>query len=884
VAYAETGGQTRDRLEAEVNWLGGKHPSRPCGVAWGVPWPRGRVAETGGWGLVSGSGARLPVQTWVAARWPDGSVKWTGHAAVLGPEAPGPLYVVPSSDGAAGRSARSEGLVAVERQSGILVDTGALRCEVAREGDVLLREMSAEGTVVCAGLRLVAERERRSRTGTTDERSRCRGPGVVRSVVVEQVGSERCVLRAVGAHSLAGPSGAASWLPFIVRLYFYRGLASVRLVHTFVVDCDPEVDFPSGIGVECEVPLTGPAYQRYVAMGGEDGMFSEPCQLLWTWRAKDAGGLYDKQIEGQPVEIQGAGQQRLLELLERQAIWRSFKLVQDSPGHYRISKRTRQGCAWVSADEGSRAAGVVAVWGRRGGLAIGVREFWQKAPRSVEVDNVVDGKAAVRAWLWSPDAEPMDLRHYDTETHVDSAYEGFDEMRADPRGIANTNEIWLEPLYEGLQWPRLEHLSELCQKPPLLVCQPSWYYETGALGTWSLPSIKSSASRWVETQLGAALEFYKNEVEQRRWYGFWDYGDFMHSYDPVRHCWRYDLGGYAWQNTELAPNLWLWYSFLRTGRADVFALAAAMARHTSEVDVYHAGQYAGLGSRHNVRHWGCGCKEARISMAGLHRAFYYLTTDERMGEVMAEVTASVESSLVNLDPARTLVPKDRWPTHVRSGPDWAALCSDWMTDWERTGNSASLAAIETGVGSLTGMPLRLASGPVFGYDPSTKVLGHIGDNNYSYHMVVPFGGAETWMELSSLLRNRQFDAMLCELASYAAMADEERKERSGGVLGAENWSQTWFYARLVAFAAAKTGDNALARRAWEMLLHQGVGLGQRLEPQVVAGSRCPRRFEEIPWVSTNVVSQWCLNVIECLALVPEALEEAWAAREVGAVP
>ena len=49
------------------------------------------------------------------------------------------------------------------------------------------------------------------------------------------------------------------------------------------------------------------------------------------------------------------------------------------------------------------------------------------------------------------------------------------------------------------------------------------------------------------------------QVEQRRWYGFWDYGDVMHTYDHDRHVWRYDVGGYAWDNSELSPDLWLWY-------------------------------------------------------------------------------------------------------------------------------------------------------------------------------------------------------------------------------------------------------------------------------------------------------------------------------------
>ena len=44
----------------------------------------------------------------------------------------------------------------------------------------------------------------------------------------------------------------------------------------------------------------------------------------------------------------------------------------------------------------------------------------------------------------------------------------------------------------------------------------------------------------------------------------------MHAYDPIRHTWRYDIGGFAWDNTELASNMWLWYNFLRTGRVDIW--------------------------------------------------------------------------------------------------------------------------------------------------------------------------------------------------------------------------------------------------------------------------------------------------------------------------
>lgn len=107
---------------------------------------------------------------------------------------------------------------------------------------------------------------------------------------------------------------------------------------------------------------------------------------------------------------------------------------------------------------------------------------------------------------------------------------------------------------------------------------------------------------WLEEQLEKAVSFYIDEIEQRNWFGLFDYGDVMHTYDSIRHCWKYDRGGFAWQNIELVPTLWLRLYFLRTGREDVYTLAEAMSRHCSEVDIYYFGPLKGIGSRHNVRH------------------------------------------------------------------------------------------------------------------------------------------------------------------------------------------------------------------------------------------------------------------------------------------
>ena len=74
------------------------------------------------------------------------------------------------------------------------------------------------------------------------------------------------------------------------------------------------------------------------------------------------------------------------------------------------------------------------------------------------------------------------------------------------------------------------------------------------------PDRSTESRAKVEDRLDQYIDFYQKAVEQNGWYGFWNYGDFMHAYDPVRHEWKYDVGGFAWDNTELGSNLWLWYS------------------------------------------------------------------------------------------------------------------------------------------------------------------------------------------------------------------------------------------------------------------------------------------------------------------------------------
>lgn len=897
------------RKEIPLHWLDRREMrSGRAGVTWGVPWPQGSLDRKMPLGLTLGDGTASPLQSWPAAYWPDGSVKWTAHAAVLPLECMGATIVadeasaaapVQADDGDASGSdqerdvgearvdatgdreasaaARAVTVLVRETEDEIEVNTGAISCRVGRTGSDIIRELTSAGSGCVVVGKLVALRERVSLTSGLTGRMEETFESEIKSATTEQRGPIRAVVKLEGIHRQTSGTTGTEWLPFTLRLYFYAGLAEVGVTHTFLYDGDPHSDAIKGIGMRLAAALDGPLYNRHVRLAGDTGWFGDSPKGLMTFRLTEhIVPRYREQLAGKPVAFDTADDRDavFLRLLQDSAVWGDFKLTQLSPDSYNIRKRTGEGCSWVRALGGQRARGVVYAGSGQGGIGVGVRHFWRQAPAGLEVRGMAGAEASITAWFWSPDAEAMDLRHYDKTTHVASSYEGADELRSTPYGVAHTTQcvIWCCEGTPGAD--ELDRWADSLESPPLLVCEPSHYYGTRAFGAWSLPDRSTPAKARLENMLDGIAEFYMREIEARGWYGFWDYGDVMHSYDPVRHTWRYDIGGCAWQNTELVPNIWLWYMFLRSGRADLFRMAEAMTRHTSETDLYHIGEYAGLGSRHNVMHWGCGCKEARIGMAGLHKFYFFLTADERVGDILDEVK-DADYATAGLDPMRAYFPKDEYATHARSGPDWSAFCSNWLLQWERYGDKRYRDKMLAGIKSLKSAPHQLLTGPTFGYDPGTGILSHMGHENYGHHLMICMGGTQVWMEMAALLDDPEWSDMLAEYGEFYNLPPEEKSRRTNGDIVGKDWSIPMLSTSMMAFAAVHRGNGALAKEAWGYLLEGKTNwnINEPLRPVAVPTSEYAYPIEEIAWMSTNTASQWSINVIVCLELIGDALDQ-----------
>lgn len=873
---------------APVRWLEGAPPAFRPGVTWGLPWPRGKHAAETVFALNAADGTPVPVQTWTLATWPDGSLKWTAHA-------------VPADAPAADHFEVSVGTPATpahplsvnESDTAIEIDTGALQCRVAKSGRVLVPMLGSAGKTVAANGRLVCLLEDRSEAGATRE---VPFDGAIDKVAVESSGPVRAVVKIEGRHASA--DGNRAWLPFIVRLYFYAGAESVRVMHTILFDGDEQKDFISGLGLRFDVPLRGVLYDRHIRFSGQDeGLFGEAVRGITGLRRDPGKAVRDAQIAGQATPPLETWSPAVATRLKYVAAYDDWTLLQATADGFNIRKRTKKGFTWLTSAQGKRAGGLGYLGTPDGGLGFGIRNFWQSHPAQFDIRGATKDTAEFTAWIWAPGAAAMDLRGYHDamgmETYeaqynggLEITYEDYEPGFDKPEGVARTSELFLFALPATPSRTRLAELAASVCTPPVLVTTPDHLHGSGVFGGLWSPTDRSNPARVrIEDRLAWQFDFYHDQREQRRWYGYWNYGDVMHTYDADRHEWRYDVGGFAWDNSELSTDIWLWLYFLSSGRADVFRFAEAMTRHTGEVDVHHIGRFAPLGSRHNVLHWGCSAKQLRISTALNRRYYYYLTGDERFGDLMREQIEGGRA-LQRIPPGRKLASTenpgdlDRAKTSnpdtigLSVGTDWGSLAGAWLTEWERTGDPKMRDRLVASMKTLGAQPHGFFTPSLeMNLDTGSFVISK-SDRIGVSHLNAVFGLPEVCAELIQLLDVPEFrEAWLeyCEL--YNAPGDVQ-KTRLGKALSGNNLTEG--HSRLTAYAAKLTNNPGLAKRAWKEFSGQ-VGQGVRFRPRrapqrhKVTGPDVLRPVDEAPFVSTNGTAQWGLAAIECLALVGGAI-------------
>ena len=804
-----------------LHWLQEPQDEQP--VTFGIPFRQGELNDAR---LLALEGD-TPSSAWTTAWWPDGSVKWAALSAVANSKT---LRVVKHNK----KAKVATPLTIIDNGKQYVVNTGRLQTWLSKTGNTLVDSMVVNGKAVATNGML---------TATTAQGAYC---SKINKVALERRSDVDAIIRIDGTHS----DGQRDWLPFTLRLHFWQGSEQVKMIHTFTYDGEQTEDLITSLGIRFGIPMRTETYNRHIVFAmSPERLWTEPVQPLDGRRdlrlaqspSEEGRGIPQRhniqtdQMQGKRIPPRDAFDKLGQSLIDHWAQWDGFRLSQLTDNAFSIRKRATSQSPWIGTLTGERAPGYAFVGDTEGGLAVRLKDFWQAYPSTIEVSDARSSEAHLTLYLWSPEAEPMNLCHYDTIAHgLLESYEDVQEGMSTPYGIARTSELWLLP-QEGYQGPEATkaQIARLDDEQRLLPT-PEYLHSRQAFGTWSLPTQQKE----VEDRLDEYISIYQKETERHKWYGFWNYGDVMHAYDPERDEWRYDVGGYAWDNTELASPVWLWMMFLRSGRQDIWRMAEAMTRHNSEVDTYHIGPFAPLGSRHNVSHWGCGAKESRISQAAFLRYYYYLTADERLGDLMHAQT-DADTLLWHLDPMRLAEPREKFPcsapARLRIGPDWVAYAGNWMTEWERTGNTRYRDKIMAGMQSIAALTDGLFTGnKALGYDPQTGRISYDGpaELRNTNHLLSIMGGFEVMNELMPMTGCKAFEQ---------AWLDHARRYREMALKVSRNHFPV---RRLDAYAAWQDRDAQRQARVWSALL-------------------APRKG-----ISTNDAALWSLDAIYLLEVLP----------------
>ncbi|SFM92661.1 hypothetical protein SAMN05428949_1343 [Chitinophaga sp. YR627] len=864
-----------DTSIAALQWLGGAAPKISAGSTWGVPWPKGLVKKESGFVLSDNGGASVNMQSWPLATWPDGSVKWSAHAIGAGKGRNTDKLTL----SLAKNSPVKGDLKVSDYPDHLLIDTGVIQCEIARSGPVVVRTLKRKAQLISSEGKLVLLTQDKPDEGNGVSPQQDVFESNITHVTLEQGGPVRAVVKIEGNHL---NTKQRAWLPFTVRLYFYEGAESIRIMHTIVFDGDEQTDFIRGLGIRFALPLKAETYNRHIRFtGDEKGVFAEAVKGLTGLRRDPGAAVRSAQINGQAVS--GPLPPAVGDRLQYIPAFGDYTLFQPTPDAFDIQKRTREGYGWIQSAYGKRSSGTAYLGTPSGGLAFGIRNFWQSHPAQLDIRNAHADEATVTMWFWAPKAAPMDLRFYHDGMGQDTfekqregleiTYEDYEPEFGTPYGVARTSEAQIWVLAATPTNEQLSEIAAYIQDPAGITFDIAQWKKAGVFGgSWIGQQTPSAEKENIRAQLDFYFDYYHRQVDDQHWYGFWNYGDVMHSYDTDRHVWRYDVGGFAWDNSELSTDLWLWYYYLHTGRKDVFRMAEAMTRHTGEVDVHHIGRFAPLGSRHNVQHWGCSAKQLRISTVANRRFYYYLTADERIGDLMhAEIDAA--DTLRTIVPGRKIGQQQGDPdgkyAGVSFGTDWGSLAAAWLTEWERSGNKTAKERLLNSMQTIAAQPNGFFTGSAAMELATGKFQIAPKDQFSVSHLSAVFGLPEIAAELIALIDMPAFEKAWLQYCTLYNATEEEQKTALGRSLGKLNLKQG--HARLTAFAAIRKNDPQLAKRAWEEFLGGEAGI-RKLSREVRAlnGPLVLNTITEADNISTNAVAQWGLTAMALLDYVNEA--------------
>lgn len=323
-------------------------------------------------------------------------------------------------------------------------------------------------------------------------------------IVVEEAGPLRACVRITGRH--ADADGAM--FSYVFRLHAFHGQPFVRCAYTFIND-------------------------------HQDAVMTSIEELGLDVRlADEAGAGATELLGGHP-----AGRGRIFQVDER---------------NYELDGRPA----------GERARGWAVQSGARAGFAIGLREFWQQWPKSIETRE-----RSLTLGL-CPD---FPEGRYDGKTLADEN-KLFYALRRGVHtfkiGLAKTHEFTAHFFAGPAPVEKLEGFFRSAEQPLLATCAPAYVSATQVHGP--LPPADPNKFFGYDAWFERALADHLRRREREREYGMLNYGDWFGERQV------------NWGNLEYDLQRGMFLQYLRTGDRKFFERGAQAARHHIDVDVIHA--------------------------------------------------------------------------------------------------------------------------------------------------------------------------------------------------------------------------------------------------------------------------------------------------------
>ena len=495
-------------------------------VAVGVPFPRGQVLDLKSLRIRNGEGEIIPLQVKILGRWADLSVKWALLEFIASMKANATVkYEVTSGNPI--QNTDVEGIELLQNSDNIQIDTGVALFILDTKRFSPFSEVHFGGSKI--------HRASDCRVRLLDTKGLEYEPKI-ESIVVETSGP---LAATVAVHGCFTSASGGIFCKFISRLTFFFGRSLAKI--DFTVHNPNPARHRGGLW---DLGDEGSVYFKDLAMSFRLG---ESSKLQVKWTSNQNSPMQNTHSDSFCIYQDSSGGEN----------W-------DSPNHVdRFGNVKNTFCGYrvylndEIAYEGKRASPVVSVDDGKICMAAAVPYFWQNFPKSLEVRN-----GELFAHLFpARHAGEYELQGGEQKTHTIYLDFGTGDK---------TNSTKLNWIHD----------------PLLPVVSPQWMAESGVF-PYLVPRMKDSNQTYNalvdEAGEGERSFFARREIIDE--YGWRNFGDLYADHETLYY--KGDQPQISHYNNQYDGIFGAILQYARSGNQKWFRLAAEMARHVIDIDVYH---------------------------------------------------------------------------------------------------------------------------------------------------------------------------------------------------------------------------------------------------------------------------------------------------------